>query len=61
MRKQLNDISMQIFMMNQFLGRQNYAVNALMKLQFYGITEDQILNACRFLGNGHEMSSTNIQ
>jgi hypothetical protein len=61
MRKQLNDISMQIFMMNQFLGCQNSAVNALMKLQFYGLTEDQILNACRFLGNGHEMASTNIQ
>jgi hypothetical protein len=47
MRKQLNDISMQIFMMNQFLGRQNYAVNTLMKLQFYGITEDQILSLCK--------------
>jgi hypothetical protein len=43
----MNDISMQIFMMNQFLGRQNYAVNALMKLQFYGITEDQILSLCK--------------
>ena len=47
MKKQLNDISMQIFMMNQILGRQNYAVNALMKLQLYGITENQILNLCK--------------
>jgi uncharacterized protein (UPF0335 family) len=47
MKKKLNDISMQIFMMNQFLGRQIYAVNALMKLQFYGITEDQILSLCK--------------
>ena len=46
MKKRLNNISMQIFMMNQFLG-QNFAVNALMKLQFYGITEDQILSLCK--------------
>src|SRR5689334_17223839 len=52
MKKQLNDISMQIFMMNQFSGRQNNAIMALFKLQIHGFSEDQILNACRFLGNG---------
>ena len=64
MKKQLNDISMQIFMMNQFLGRQNYAVNALMKLQLYGITENQILNLCKTIEtngaqstNSHSFSS----
>jgi hypothetical protein len=64
MRKQLNNISMQIFMMNQFLGRQNYAINALMILQFYGITEDQILSLCKTIEtngaqstNSHSFSS----
>jgi hypothetical protein len=47
MKKKLNDISMQIFMMNQYLGRQKCALNALMKLQFYGITENQILSLCK--------------
>ena len=47
LKKQLNDISMQIFMMNQISVRQNYAVNALMKLQLYGITENQILRLCK--------------
>jgi hypothetical protein len=36
LKKLLNDISMQIFMMNQISASQNYAVNALMKLQLYG-------------------------
>jgi len=61
MKKKLNDISMQIYLLNQFSARQNNAIMAMSKLQIQGFTEDQILNACRFLGNGHEMASTNIQ
>ena len=49
MKKQLNDISMQIFMMDQILARQSYAVNTLMKLQSVGVTEAEILNIYEFL------------
>ena len=56
MKKQLNNITMQICMMNQFSGRQNYALNALMKLQFYGITEDQILSLCKTIETNGEQS-----
>ncbi len=48
-KKQLNDISMQIFMMNQILGRKNYAVNAMMELQSVGVTDKEILNIHEFL------------
>ena len=51
LKKQLNDISMQILMMNQFIALRNNTIMALFKLQIQGVTEDQILNACRFLEN----------
>ena len=61
LKKRLNNISMQIFMMNQISARQNNAIMALCKLQIQGVSEDQILNACRFLGYGRWMASTSIQ
>jgi hypothetical protein len=61
MKKQLSTLAMQIFTMDQFLGRKNNAVMALFKLQAYGITEDQILNACRFLENRRGMTHTTTQ
>jgi hypothetical protein len=61
MKKQQSYIATQIYLLNQFSGRQNNALMALFKLQIQGVTEEQILNACRFLGNGHNMASTNIQ
>src|SRR6266487_301068 len=44
MKKQQSDVSMQIYALNQFLGLQNKAIMALMRLQAYGITDDEILN-----------------
>ena len=62
MKKQQCDIATQIYSLNQFSGRQKYnAIMALFKLQIQGFTEDQILNACKFLGNGRWMATTNIQ
>ena len=57
MKKQLNVISMQIFMMNQYLGRQNHAVNALMKLQSVGVTDKEILNIYEFLNSARFQSA----
>ena len=42
-KKQLSDVSTKVFVMNQFLARQNKAVMALFNLQSHGVTENQIL------------------
>lgn len=49
MKKQLYDTAMQVQMMNVFSARQNDSINVLMKLQYYGIKENQILNLCRIV------------
>ena len=44
-------------MMNLFSARQNYAINALIKLQSYGITDIEILNLCKTIEtNGQNMT-----
>ncbi|MFZ0893837.1 MAG: hypothetical protein WBE34_14140 [Candidatus Nitrosopolaris sp.] len=44
-------------MMNLFSARQNYAINALIKLPSYGITDIEILNLCKTIEtNGHNMT-----
>ena len=57
-QKQLYETVMQINMVKQILARQNDAVVALARLQFYGVTEDQILKLCRTIeANGpHNMN-----
>ena len=47
MNKQLNDTNKKIQMMNLVLACQKDAISTLMRLQFYGIKEDQILKTCR--------------
>jgi hypothetical protein len=61
-QRQLYQTVMQIYMVKQILMRQNDAVIALMKLQFYGITEDQILKTCRAIeANGtHNLNGNTI-
>jgi hypothetical protein len=48
-RKQLNDTIMKIQMMDIFSVNQNKALNALIKLQSCGVTEEEILNIHEFL------------
>jgi hypothetical protein len=56
-KKQLYDTIMQLSMASQIMSRQERVINTLTKLQISGMTEGQILNACRFLGvNGHNSS-----
>ena len=56
-KKQLFDATLQLSMMKEILGRQNEAVVSLAKLQFYGVTDDQILNLCRGLEvNGYNLN-----
>jgi hypothetical protein len=55
-KKQLNDIWMQIQMLNLFLARQHKALTALIKLQSFGVTDEEILNIHEFL-NGVRLES----
>jgi hypothetical protein len=48
-KKQLNDTWMQIQMVNLFSVRQTNAINALIKLQSFGVTDEEILNIHEFL------------
>lgn len=43
LKKELSRLAVQIYTMNEILGRKNNAVMALIKLQSHGVTEDQIL------------------
>ena len=47
-KKELSRLAVQIYTMNEILGRKNNAVMALLNLQSHGVTEDQILNVYRF-------------
>jgi hypothetical protein len=49
MKEQLIKVGNQLFLVNEILGRKNNAINAMMKLQAYGVTDDEILT---FLYNG---------
>ncbi|MDQ6669104.1 MAG: hypothetical protein M3Y53_12895 [Thermoproteota archaeon] len=48
LRKESSRLALQIYTMNEILGRKNNAVMALLNLQSRGVTEDQILNVYKF-------------
>jgi hypothetical protein len=48
LKKELSRLALQIYTMNEILGRKNNAVMALLNLQSRGVTEDQILNVYKF-------------
>jgi hypothetical protein len=41
-KNQKSDVVMQIYALNQFSARQNKAIAALLKLQAFGITDDEL-------------------
>ena len=49
MKKHLYDTGMQIQMMNQIMARQNNALMSLIRLQEYGITDNEIISVNEFL------------
>jgi hypothetical protein len=56
-KKQLYDTIMQLSTASQIIARQERVINTPTKLQMSGMTEGQILNACRFLEvNGRNSS-----
>ena len=56
-KKQLCDATTKVFVMNQFLVRQNKAVMALFNLQSHGVTENQILYLHNILQKNSNISS----
>jgi hypothetical protein len=60
MKKQLSDVSLQIFTMNQISARQNKVVTSLFRLQAYGITDDDILNMSEFLNRARLENAASI-
>jgi hypothetical protein len=59
MKKQLSDVSPQIFTMNQISSRQNNAIMALAMLHAYGTTDDEILNLYEILNRARFESAAN--
>jgi hypothetical protein len=55
MKKELSDLATKVFVMNQFSGRQNNAVMALIKLQSSGVMEDQILYLIKHLERNNSL------
>jgi hypothetical protein len=51
MKKQLSALAMQIFTMDQFLGRRNKAFTSLLNMQGYGIGDDEIVRIGEFLNS----------
>ena len=49
MKKELNNTSMQVYTVNQICAPRNKAITTLLKLQAFGITDDEILNVYEFL------------
>ena len=60
-KKQRSDVAMQIYAMNQLSARQNNAIMALMRLQTYGITDDEILNMHEILNRARFESAASIR
>jgi hypothetical protein len=57
LKRELSRLAVQIYSMNEILGRKNNAVMALLNLQSRGVTEDQILSMYRFVQKDGEMQS----
>jgi hypothetical protein len=57
LKKELNNTIMNLQMVNLVAARQNTAANTVMRLLSFGITEDQILSACRTIEvNGRNLN-----
>jgi hypothetical protein len=57
LKRELSRLAVQIYSMNEILGRKNNAVMALLKLQSHGVTEDQILSMYSFFEKNGGMQS----
>jgi len=61
LKKEISRLAVQIYTMNEILGRKNNAVMALLKLQSRGVTEDQILYLSKYLEKKSTAPTTTVQ
>ena len=61
LNKEISRLAVQIFGMNQICAPRNKAITSLLKLQNYGITDDEILNMCEFLDRARFESAATIR
>jgi hypothetical protein len=61
MNKEITRLAVQIFGMNQICAPRNKAITALLKLQNYGITDDEILNVHEYLNRARFESAATIR
>jgi hypothetical protein len=61
LKKELSKLAVQIYTMNEILGRKNNVVMALLKLQSRGITENQILRFFEEYDRGMQSGFEQVQ
>jgi hypothetical protein len=61
LNKEISRLATQIYAMNQICVSRNNAISSLLKLQNYGITDDEILNVYEFLNRARFESAATIR
>jgi hypothetical protein len=58
LKRELSELTFQKYAINEFCSRKNQVITSLVRLQSYGITEDQIINVNKFLEkNGYNVDT----
>jgi NADH:ubiquinone oxidoreductase subunit D len=60
-KNKISNVAMQRYAMNEICLPRNKAITSLLKLQNYGITDDEILNVCEFLNRARFESAASIR
>jgi hypothetical protein len=60
-KNEISNVAMQRYAMNEICLPRNKAITSLLKLQNYGITDDEILNVCEFLNRARFESAASIR
>jgi hypothetical protein len=61
LNKEISRLAVQIYAMNEICAPRNRAIRSLLKLQNYGITDDEILNVYEFLISARLESGATIR
>jgi len=61
MKNEISRLAVQIYAMNQICEPRNKAITSLLKLQNFGITDDEILNMCEFFNRARFESVPTIR
>jgi hypothetical protein len=61
LNKEMSRLAAQIYAMNQICAPRNKAITSLLKLQIYGITDDEILNVYEILNRPRFESAATIR